>query len=119
MNRGVLGRLASGIRNDGRLILDLWNQEFFAAHQGERRFEKPGGVVRETKRVDGDRLLVHLDYPDGGQDDFEWQLFSPSQIIAVAGSIGFNFLHSCTDFDDMSAPRSDNLRIQYLFEICW
>jgi SAM-dependent methyltransferase len=115
-NRCVLGRLASGIRKGGRVILDLWSQEFFAAHQSERKFEKPGGVVRETKRVEGDRLFVHLDYPDGGQDEFEWQLFSPSQIVAMAQSIGLTLLRSCTDFDAMIPPVADKPRIQYLFE---
>jgi hypothetical protein len=74
------------------------------------------GVVRETKRVDGDRLFVHLDYPDGGQDEFEWQLFSPSQIIAMAQSIGLTLLRSCTDFDAMIPPVADKPRVQYLFE---
>jgi SAM-dependent methyltransferase len=63
-NRDVLRRLAVSVREGGRIILDLWNQEFFAAHQGEREFETPGGVVRERKRLNGDRLFVQLDYPD-------------------------------------------------------
>ena len=67
-NRDVLGRLAAGLREGGRIILDLWSPEFFAAHQDEREFKVPSGVVREAKRVEGDRLFVHLDYPDGGQE---------------------------------------------------
>jgi|SRR6266550_5997815 len=64
-NRDGLGRLTTSVRGGGRVVLDLWNQEFFAAHQGERELKTPCGVVRENKRVVGDRLLVHLDYPDG------------------------------------------------------
>ena len=115
-NRRVLDRLASGVRERGRVILDLWSQEFFAAHQGERKFEKPNGIVRETKHVDDDRLFVHLDYPNGDQDEFEWQLFSPSQIIAMAQSTGLTLLRSCTDFDTTISPVADKPRIQYLFE---
>jgi SAM-dependent methyltransferase len=70
-NREVLGRLAAGVRDGGRIILDLWNPDFFAAHQGERNLETPGGIVRETKRLEEGRLFVRLDYPAGGRDDFE------------------------------------------------
>ncbi len=42
-NREVLERLAEGVREGGRVILDLWSAEFFVAHQGRYEFEKPGG----------------------------------------------------------------------------
>ena len=38
-NREVLERLARGLRRGGRIILDLWNPDFFAGHQGARAFE--------------------------------------------------------------------------------
>ena len=50
-NRDLLQRLANGIRDGGRIILDLWNPEFFAAHQGQRDLQTPAGLVHETKRV--------------------------------------------------------------------
>src|SRR5256886_11827944 len=83
-NRDVLGRLAASVREGGRIILDLWNHEFFAAHQGERELETASGVVRESKRIAGDQLFVDLDYPDGDHEQFEWQLFSPAQMISLA-----------------------------------
>ena len=83
-NRDLLGRLGTSVREHGRVILDLWNPEFFVTRQGERNLDLSNGVVRERKRLEGDRLFVHLDYPDGGHDDFEWQLFTPSQ----NGSVG-------------------------------
>ena len=104
-NRDVLGRLAASVREGGRVILDLWNQEFFATHQGEREFETPGGVVRESKRIAGNRLFVHLNYPDGDREEFEWQLFSPAQMISLAQSAGLAPLLSCADFD-MTNPTS-------------
>ncbi|PYJ80236.1 MAG: hypothetical protein DME69_01680 [Verrucomicrobia bacterium] len=115
-NRDVLGRLAAGLREGGRIILDLWSPEFFAAHQDEREFKVPSGVVREAKRVEGDRLFVHLDYPDGGQEQFEWQLFSPAQIISMAESVGLTRLLACTDFDKTTFPSPINPRVQFLFE---
>ena len=115
-NREVLGRLATGVREGGRVILDLWSQEFFVAHQGRREFKTPAGEVRETKRVEGDRLFVHLFYPDGGQDQFQWQLFSRKQMDSIAESIGLVPLLACTDFDEMTAPSPANPRVQFVFE---
>jgi len=87
-NREVLVSLASGLRDNGRLIIDLWSPEFFIAHQGERDLKTLRGTVREHKRVDGDRLFVKVDYPDGAEEKFEWQLFTPPQMKALANSVG-------------------------------
>jgi len=115
-NRDILRRLVHGIRNRGRVILDLWNPEFFKAHQGERELETSKGVVRETKRVTGDRLFVQLDYPEGAREQFEWQLFTPEQMEQLARSVGLGLLVSCTDFDLATLPSPANPRIQFLME---
>jgi SAM-dependent methyltransferase len=115
-NRNVLGRLAVGLREGGRVILDLWNHEFFAAHQGERELKTASEVVQETKRLNGDRLCVQLDYPDGAHEEFEWQLFSPAQMIALAQSVGLALLLSCTDFDITITPSRAKPRIQFVLE---
>jgi SAM-dependent methyltransferase len=115
-NRDVLGRLAAGVREGGRVILDLWSPEFFAAHQGERDLKQPCGVVRETKHVEHERLFVHLDYPDGSQEQFEWQLFSPMQRSVMAESVGLTQVVACTDFEETTPPSPTNPRIQFLFE---
>ena len=115
-NRDVLGWLAAGLRKGGRVILDLWNQEFFAAHQGERELETASGVVRESKRLIGDRLCVQLDYPDGAHEEFEWQLFPPAQMISLAQSVGLGLILSCADFDTASTPSPAKPRIQFVLE---
>jgi len=117
-NREILGRLADGVRKGGRVILDLWNAEFFVAHQDRYEFTTAGGVVQETKRVDDDRLFVHLEYPGGGEDNFEWQLFAPAQMMSIAESVGLRQLHACTAFDEATPPSPTNPRIQFLFEHC-
>jgi hypothetical protein len=115
-NRDVLGRLAAGLRAGGRVILDLWNHEFFATHQGERELETASGVVRESKRVNDDRLRVQLDYPDGAHEEFEWQLFTPAKMISLAQSGGLDLLLSCTDFDTTITPSPAKPRIQFVLE---
>lgn len=99
-DRKILEQLAAAVREGDRVILDLWNPDFFAAHQGERELQGPRGMARENKRVEGDRLLAKLDYPNGGQDQFEWQLFLPKQIDSMAESVGLRPLLACADFDE-------------------
>jgi SAM-dependent methyltransferase len=115
-NREILEQLAAAVREGGRIILDLWNPDFLAAHQGERPLQGPRGTAREMKRVKGDRLFVQLDYPNGGQDQFEWQLFSPKQMDSMAESVGLTRLLACADFDDARSPAPSNPRVQFLLE---
>jgi len=115
-NRDILRRLVDGVRKRGRVILDLWNPEFFKAHQGERALMVSKGVVRENKRVTDDRLVVWLDYPEGARERFEWQLFTPEQMEQLASSVGLGLLVSCTDFEMTTLPAPANPRIQFLLE---
>ena len=113
-NRDFLRKLAGAVRERGRVILDLWNPKFFEAHQGERELKTEHGTVRENKRVDGDRLFVRLDYPNGAQENFEWQLFSPEQMELLAKAVDLTLLVSCTDFDMKTVPSPANPRIQFV-----
>ncbi len=115
-NRTVLRRLAAGLRERGRLILDLWNPDFFASHQGERDFELPDGIVHETKRVQDGRLFVHLSYPSGDEEDFEWQLLTCDDMQAMAAPLGLTLIACCTDFDGSAAPCACQPRIQFVLE---
>jgi SAM-dependent methyltransferase len=115
-NRDLLGRLASALRKGGRIILDLWNPQFFEAHQGERDLEMPPGVVRENKKVRDGRLFVHLTYPDGGEEEFEWQLFTVKEMRSLAASIGLTVVYECTDFDTTMKPIPANPRVQLVIQ---
>lgn len=115
-NRELLQRLANGIREGGRIILDLGNPEFFAAHQGQRDLQTPAGLVHETKRVEGDRLFVRLDYPGAEQEDFEWQLFTETDMRALAESVGLYLTIASTDFDAATSPSPENPRIQFVLQ---
>jgi SAM-dependent methyltransferase len=115
-NRAVLQRLAESVRKRGRVILDLWNPDFFASQQGARELKTTRGVVRESKRFESDRLFVDLEYPSGGRETFEWQLFSPAQMISLAQSAGLALLRSRIDFDTAISPSPAKPRIQFLLE---
>jgi SAM-dependent methyltransferase len=113
-NRNLLARFASAVRENGIVILDLWNPEFFLAHQGTREFNLPKGKVVETKNVVAERLFVHLDYPDGSADEFEWQLLTAAQMDSLAGAVGLVLSAVCTSYDVSVAPEPGNPRLQFV-----
>jgi SAM-dependent methyltransferase len=106
-NFSLLRRLAEGLRSGGRLVLDLWNPEFFLAHQGEREFTLPRGTVKEFKHVESGRLHVRLDYPDNTRELFSWQLFSPGDLATFTNPAGLLPVHTNSGFSD-AAP-SENV----------
>lgn len=113
-NAALLGKVTAALRPGGRLILDLWNPAFFLPRQGQRTFELPAGRVRETTRLDGDRLFSRLDYPDGGHDAFEFQTFSTEEMARFAEPLGLKVDTACTNFDAVMRPSADNSRIQFV-----
>jgi SAM-dependent methyltransferase len=115
-NRDVVARLARALRKDGRIVLDLWNREFFLTNQGERELTTPRGIVCEDKRVDGDRLLVKLVYPEGAEENFEWQLFTSAQIEEFVEPVGLVLLTSCINFGTHEAPTLVGPRMQFILQ---
>jgi SAM-dependent methyltransferase len=115
-NNSVLFRLANGVRKRGRIILDVWNPEFFTAYQGERELKTQRGSARENKRVIGDRLYVSLDYQDGAHEKFEWQLFTPEQMERLAKAVGLRLVTSCSGFTAKNLPSPGDPRIQFVLQ---
>lgn len=115
-NQLILSRLAGSLGKGGRLILDVWNPAFFLEHQGEHDLDTARGHVREIKRVKGNRLFVQLNYPTGGRENFEWQLFTTVQLRRIAASIGLQPCVACTGFDSTKLPSSGEPRLQFVLE---
>lgn len=116
-NANVLRQIHHKLRPGGRFILDIYHRAFFEAHQGERTFSADGKEVTESKRMVGDHLHVTLDYgPTSPPDSFEWQLYTPEEICALAGGIGFRTLVACTGFDESIPPSPKAPRMQIVLE---
>ena len=115
-NLDILRRLTVGVRKRGRIILDLWNPDFFAANQGERDLTSLRGTVREMKRIEDGRLLVELNYPDGAQERFEWRMFTLEQMECLAKTAGLKVVIACSGFDPKNSPSPADPRIQFVLE---
>jgi SAM-dependent methyltransferase len=114
-NARLLRDLRSLLVPEGRLILDIYNRDYFATRLAIRTFERDGVTVTESKSLDGGRLRVRLDYGDSF-DAFDWQVFAPESIRTFANVCGFDLVFACTGFDESSSPSSESPRMQLAFE---
>jgi SAM-dependent methyltransferase len=85
-NEQVLGSFARRLRPGGRLVLDLQNRDFFEPRDPTERELRPGTVERSW--LENGRRHVELDYGDGVLDVFEWQLYAPEELEALAARHG-------------------------------
>jgi SAM-dependent methyltransferase len=116
-NAQVLARIAGKLKPAGRFILDIYHRDFFEHNQGARSFERDGVAVTETKRMNGNRLIVRLDYVARDEaDEFEWQLFRPEEIRVLAKQYGLTLLNVCTGFDEALPASAEQPRMQLVFE---
>jgi SAM-dependent methyltransferase len=116
-NRALLTDIRSILEPRGRLVLDVYNRDWFEAHQGEHRRERAGVHITETKHVIGDRLSVELRY-DGHSvvDRFSWQVFTPAGLVHTLNDGGFHLVTQCAEFDESVPPNAGQPRMQIVVE---
>lgn len=101
-NERVLALLGGRLRRGGRLVLDVYNREFFASREGEREL-RPGIVERSTMR--GARRRCEVDYGDGAVDVFEWQLYTPEELEELAAR------HGLVPVETLAAPERPSMQL--------
>jgi hypothetical protein len=109
--RDIRGRLRLG----GRFLIDVFHAEYFRCHQG-RRSTLPSGVSSLEDRVVGDRLQSQIRYEDGTEETMDFEIFTPEQLAARAGSAGFRLLESCRWWDRERPPDPRQARFQLTLE---
>lgn len=116
-NRALVTGIRSSLGPGGLLVLDVYNRDWFEAHQGEHRRERAGIHITETKHVIGDRLSVELRY-DGHSvvDRFSWQVFTPAALVHTLNDAGFRLVTQCTEFDESIPPNASQPRMQIVAE---
>lgn len=116
-NLALLSDLCHTVRPGGRLVLDVYNADFFRAHGGTRRFERSGRPVVERKAMHGSRLRVELAYDDEAvSDTFDWQVWTPDELKETLTAIGWKTFVACRDFDEVLAPSPHHPRMQFVAE---
>ena len=116
-NQDILRQIAEKLNSRGRFILDIYHRDFFNKNQGERQFEKDGISIIENKLMSGNRLTVTLVYDALNKTDiFDWQLYTPEEIIELLKIFGLKCVLACTGFDEKQTPSESSPRVQYVFE---
>jgi SAM-dependent methyltransferase len=114
-NEDVLGQMAGKARSGGVVVLDVYDPAWFRAHQGPHEIDRGGRRVLEHKRVVGNRLHTTLDYEDGTRDAFEWRLYEPDELRALAPALGLDLEQVCAGFDPAVTPTGAIARMQLVF----
>jgi SAM-dependent methyltransferase len=117
INLGILARIRDRLRAGGRLVLDVYNRDWFSQHQGQNRRSRGGTDFTESRALRGDRLTVELQY-DGLDvvDRFSWQVFTPGEITETVAAAGFRPLVLCSGFDASVPPSAERPRMQLIME---
>src|SRR5262249_51825388 len=94
-NAAILAAIARRLEPRGRLVLDISHRDFCAERLAPRARTVEGRNVVESKRLDGSRLTVTLDYGRGEQDVFSWDIYTPAEVDALASAAGFARVLAC------------------------
>ncbi len=116
-NLDLLAEIRRHLAPRGRLVLDVYNHDFFSLNQGERRVVRGGLEVIEHKQLVGDRLNVELRYVGHHVfDRFSWQVFRPADLLDTAKTLGFEPLLLCAQFNEGVAVTTTHGRMQLVLE---
>jgi SAM-dependent methyltransferase len=120
-NATILNTARDKLNPHGRLVLDVYHRDYFAARsllEAQRSFVRGGRLVLETVRLDGNRLRVTLDYgPEVSPDVFYWQVYTPEELFSLLTPLHFRCTVACTGFDETRPPSPDSPRMQLVFQL--
>jgi SAM-dependent methyltransferase len=115
-NLEILKTITALLRPNGRLVLDIYNKDFFDGHQGTMERTRNGERIVETTRMDGERLKVDLLYLGGHHDRFDWEIFTEEQISDHLAALGMTNVLSCTGYSEATPVQKESPRMQIVFE---
>ncbi len=115
-NDRILHDIASVLRPQGRLLLDVYDPRFFAERQGRTTETRDARCAAISNHLDGDRLVSTIEYRDGSQESMDWELFAPDDLAARATAAGFVEVERCCWWDQGHRPTGDEQRYQLVLE---
>lgn len=115
-NDAIVREVARILRPGGRALFDVYNRDHMERLPPSERGTRAGVEFETTRRWDGRRLRVTIDYDRGGRDEIEWRLYTPDELERMCTSAGFEPLVRCAWFDESRAPGADHARMQLVVE---
>jgi SAM-dependent methyltransferase len=116
-NADILRQMSRLLRPAGRLVLDIYNRDFFEARQGTHESKRKGVPILTQQLIRENRLTVRIEYGNSPAEDvFEWQVYTEAEIDALAASVGLRRVFICAGFDRAIPPAANIPRMQAVFE---
>ena len=116
-NRQVLANIAGRLPVGGRLVLDVYNRDYFVTRQGTERASRGGDRISQTRTMYGPRLVVELRYPDTHDTDtFDWHLYTPAELEHLAATCGLTAVLACAEWNEAVGPTATKGRMQFVFQ---
>ena len=119
-NRLVLAQMRDALRDGGRIVLDVYNRRFHEPRTGTRTLQRGDAIVFEERTLSSGRLRVRLSYDTPADrthvDEFDWMLYDPSELSALAGEVGLSTVLVCSAFDEARPVTDEDGRMQLVFE---
>ena len=115
-NDQVVGSVHGLLEAGGRLVLDLYHPAYFETNQGVRGRKRANRHFTESTSVVGSRLRVDLQYDDGSEDSFEWELLAPEELATRAEPLGLRLSAAFANFDEAQPASAQLPRYQAMLE---
>ena len=116
-NAGVLRGMRGKLRPGGRLILDVYHRDWSAGRPATAVAGRGGTRIVTTRRMDGDRQMVRIEYGPGKPPDImDWQLYTPDELRTLGEGMGLRQLLACSWCDEARPAAPESARMQLVFE---
>src|SRR5258705_13669711 len=114
-NANVLRLMSTRLRPGGRLVLDVYDPDFFKPGRTERVHDRQGVRVSEIATVTAGRRHVVLSYDNGQRDEFDWQLLSGAALRDLAERFQLKLDGACAGFEETRTADGHEPRMQLIF----
>ncbi len=111
-DRELLRRLAHLLRQQGKLVLDLYHPGWLAVHRHAGTRDDRGATI--DRWVEDGRCRHRIHYDAGGSDAIEFNVYSPDDMTGMLREAGFE-LHAATAWwNHALRPGEEHARYQLL-----
>jgi 2-polyprenyl-3-methyl-5-hydroxy-6-metoxy-1,4-benzoquinol methylase len=115
-NQRILGDIAAMLRPGGRVILDVYNRDHMRRLAASETAERSGVTVRTKRSWAGNRMRVVLTYGTGAGDDFDWYVYTPSELAGACRRVGLEPVLMCAWFKEDLPAAAEHARMQLVLE---
>lgn len=116
-NQSMMADWFAKLAPQGVLVLDIYNAEYWRRVCGDIAWTQAGNArmssARAIYRIDGNRLRCKIK-GGGVESSFDWQVFTPYEMIDLLSSVGLEVGLVCSGFDPGQAASVEHKDMQFV-----